>query len=124
MGVHSLGAHPIPGGGDIVLIGACVAGVMTAHMLMPEVLANRPERLCPECDGYIATVECKHIGTRYTLLMAGKRFRVMVADCATSKPVGQWPLKLGRPWLGDVAPLAGVGILTKPTPALLCADGL
>lgn len=103
-----------------MFLGVCFAGVMTAHMLMPEVLANRPERVCNDCDGYIATVECKHIGKRYTLLIGGKRFRVTVADCVTSKPVGQWPMKLGRPWLGDIAPFPGMSPLTKPTPVLLC----
>ena len=102
------------------MLGVCFAGVLTAHLLMPQVLVNRPERICIDCDGYVATVECKHIGKRFTLIMAGKRFKVAVADCATSQPVGQWPQKLGRSWLGDVTPLAGIGTLTSPTPALLC----
>lgn len=92
---------------------------MTAHLLMGDVLANRPERVVPDVDGYIATVRCQELGQRYTLHIAGRRYNVVAADCAAWR-VGEWPTKGGRPWLGDVEPLAGLGVLTRPTPVLLC----
>lgn len=102
-----------------MIYGLCVAGVMTAHMLMPAVLENRPERVCTDCDGYIGAVKCQDMGKRYSLFVEGKRFRVAVADCATWA-VGRWPYKAGQPWLGDIAPLPGLPPLSKPTQVLLC----
>ena len=110
-----------------MMVGACVAGVVTLHMLMPAVLAVHPDRYCSECDGHIAIVECARLGERYTLILNGHSFVVEAADCAARQTPDPWPLKRvpgGRmaPWLGDVAEdlwkLAGAPM--APTPALLC----
>lgn len=86
------------------LLGACMSGVVTLHGVMPQVLHAYPERHCIECDGYMAVVDCRAIGTAYRLFINGKTFLVETADCVTSAPpaVGDWPRKRGRLWLGDI----------------------
>ena len=90
------------GGGGGGGLPVCEVGVMTRHDLMPQVLAARPERVDASVDGYIATVECKRVGETLTLRVNGRSYRVRVADCATSAPVGRWPTKGGAIWLGDI----------------------
>jgi len=114
-------------GDRLMPLGACVAGVMTLHLLMGPVLAAHPERVRADVDGYVATVECREVGKVKVLLLGGRRYRVAVADCATAAPVGAWPQKRDpagvlQPWLGD-AELGAIwpeGLAWRPQPAILC----
>lgn len=100
----------------------CEVGVMTRHDVMGAVLAERPERVVEGIDGYIALVECKHIGERYILWLGERMFDVSVADCVTSRPVGRWPEKGGIKWLGDVEKRLWeeAAVPGRPVGVLLC----
>lgn len=122
-GAAPIDARPCPGG--VMFVGLCMFGLLTHHGAMSAVLANYPDRVAANVDGYYAPLLCTDLGNDYTLIMGGHRYTVRSADCATWQKPATWPQKRaidGRilPWLGDVTPLAGVGSLAAPTPALLC----
>lgn len=106
------------------LISACITGSITLHMAFPAVLANYPERACPDCDGYFAPLDCNDLGKRYRLFVNGKAYTLQAADCASWQPPAEanWPQKAGRRWLGDVQDTVWLdaGLPMAPFPALLC----
>lgn len=92
-----LGAQPWPEDETMT----CRAGVVTAHNLIPAVLANYPERRDATADGYFAPVMCQDLGKTYRLYAGGDVLTVRAVDCAAWS-VGKWPQKLGYDWLGDL----------------------
>lgn len=81
---------------------AALIGIVTLHLAMPAVLANYPERVQPDVDGYIARADCGEIGRRYVLELAGHHYLVAVADCAQVRDVPHLEYVFGGQWLADV----------------------
>lgn len=101
----------------------CRAGVVTAHNLIPAVLANYPERRDAAADGYFAPVMCQELGKVFTLKVKGETLTVRAVDCAAWS-VGKWPQKGGAAWLGDLGREAWPeGAPLAPLAVVLCERG-
>jgi hypothetical protein len=85
---------------------------------MSAVLATKPERACDGCT-YYASVLCQDIGKRLTLQVAGAEIPVVVIDCATWA-VGEWPMKQGKMWLGELDINSWPNMPIVPLEAVLC----
>lgn len=81
---------------------AVLAGVITLHSAMPAVLANFPDRACPECAGYVATADCSEIGRRFVLVMHGRDYLVQAADCLAAADAPGNRRMFGGEWIADV----------------------
>ena len=98
----------------------CVSGVLTRHDAINQVLANKPWRVCSDCDTYLARPHCGESGARYVGFVEGKRLEAAVVDCQSfsPKPV----LKAGEPWLGDMDgdDWRTLGLADRPVKATIC----
>lgn len=54
----------------------------TLHYQFDSVLSWFPDRYCPYCDGYIATIEKEYIGKEFVIVVDGNTYYVSVADAA------------------------------------------
>lgn len=56
-------------------------GLVTLHLAFPRILTIYPQRMCQDCDGYVALESCEEIGRDYVLVLRGRAYQVKVADC-------------------------------------------
>lgn len=100
----------------------CAAVVLLRHDAFPSVLNTFPNRICPECDGYLASRNCEDIGDRYLLYVSGKPYLLSVADCAQPGVVHTMLDKYDA-W-GDLDQTVWneAGFASKPTRAILCPN--
>jgi hypothetical protein len=85
-----------------VLSGAALAGIVTLHLLMPQVLDNYPERRQADVDGYIAVMDCQEIGRRFVLELDGQAYLVAAADCAAPRDRAHIERAFAGEWMADV----------------------
>jgi len=86
---------------------------------MPAVIANYPNRAASDVDGYIATMDCRDMGRRFVLELAGQSYLVAVADCANVKDVAHIKDAFGGRWLADVDEQLWGDLPRVPTEATL-----
>jgi hypothetical protein len=78
----------------------CVSGWLSQYApgVMDRVIHNRQHGRTardlpleiPAVDGYIAVLDCAHIGQMRTLIYKGRSYAVLVADCAGSRGARRW----------------------------------
>ena len=95
---------------------ALYTGLIVLHAAMPAVLANFPERVQANVDGYVAVSDCSMVGQRLVLVRPGLTDAlVVVADCAAAEDVA-YRARVG--YIADVETALWAGP-ERPLPAEL-----
>lgn len=82
----------------------CFTAILTLHLLIPQVLENKPERECGTPCIYVAPLDCNLLGQDIELTINGITRKARAVDCASWNPPVPGPTKGNPPlpWFGDL----------------------
>lgn len=102
---------------------SCITGTATRHDAIPTVLHNKPDRIAPDVDGYIAMRDCAEINNRYYLVANDTIFLTQVVDCTNREHVKASKRLWKGKWLLDIGEYLwrSVRLPNKPNKVTLCS---